>query len=731
MASQDPKPEIAAAEVQDQLNRILGSKTFSLSKRQIAFLKHIVVARLDGQADKLKEYSLGIDVFEKDSSFDPGIDSIVRVEASRLRSKLREYYAEEGSNDPLKIEVPKGHYVPTFSPNAVFTKVVARPEKSTFLNRRRELVLIFLFTIPALYLFVDRFLLDGIIPETVDGIATVSDSQVVRTERSIAVLPFRNRSPVADDVYFVDGIHDDILGQLSKLTSLDKVISRTSVEQYRDTTKTMQEIGDELDVVSVLEGGVQRAGNRVRITVQLINAVSDQHMWSETYDRELTTANIFAIQSEIARQIADELHTSLSTQEQLVLDIVPTENFQAYELYQMSQSIRRTIGLGSQDDVPRLLEQAISLDPEFTLAYVGLARAYIDRYFTLERNESDREKARAAIDKAFELQPGMPEVRVALADYYYKGYLDYDRALEQLNFAIPLAQSNAEAYAIRAFILRRRGDIEESIPDLDHAIDLDPGNFSPYYVLADTYVMLGQYELAINFYDKAIELAPENYGLEILRAYAMTAVDINSPALRELSRAERFAENTGAATLRFRWEIALLERDYNLAMNVIGGSRTEVVSMQFAYYPPDLMRGLTEFLLGDKNRAADYLASAIKALTVSLQDNSEDPRLYSALGLAYAGLGQRDEAIAAADRASKLYPVDNDAIDGPLYVLNFARTYAILGDNDAAITKLTELYSKPRNWYAILNAILRDPTFDDLHNEQAFTSLVNQHSVGN
>jgi tetratricopeptide (TPR) repeat protein len=501
------------------------------------------------------------------------------------------------------------------------------------------------------------------------------------------------------------------------------------MEQYRETTKPMPQIGRELGVTSILEGGVQRAGGRVRINVQLIDAATDEHLWAETFDRELTTSNIFKIQSEIATAIARALHATLSPEEQQVLDSIPTESLEAYEFFQRAQLIRRTLGLGSRKQVAQLLEQAVSLDPGFAIAHVNLAHAYIDGYFTRDRDESYLTLARAAIDKAFELIPGMPEAHIAMSRYYYQGFLDYARALEHLDIAIPLVQGNAEAYAIRAFVLRRRGDIEDAIPDLLHAIELDPGNFSPHYVLAETYVILGLYEQAIDYYNKAVLIAPNNFGLRILRAYAQTDLDINSSALRDLTKDPTFADSSGSVSVEYRWKIALSERNFDLAMDVIRLSQSEAVNSRTAYYPLDLMRGLTEFYLGDQNNATGYFKSAKVTLESQTQESPEDPRYFSALGFAHAGLGDKGKAVLAAKTAYELNPVSKDAVDGPLYVLNYAMTYAMVGEYNAAIDMLEELLSRPSNWYATLNVILREPAFEKLRDEPAFILLVEKHRL--
>ncbi len=541
------------------------------------------------------------------------------------------------------------------------------------------------------------------------------------SRRSVAVLPFASRSANEDDAFFVDGMHDDVLTHLAKIGSL-KVISRTSVMEYRDTTKNMRTIGKELGVSTILEGGVQRAGDRVRINMQLIDAVTDEHLWADSYDRQLTTANIFAIQSEIAGAVADALHAALSPAEQQALANIPTDNLQAYDYFQRGRAIQRNSSQQNLEKRIQLYEQAVSLDPNFALAQTAVGQAYMDRYWFYGRNKSDLASAREAIDAAFELSPELPDAHVAMADYYYHGFLDYQRALERLDIAIPLVPGNAQAYAIRSFILRRKGEIAESIPDLDHAMVLDPRNALWPNELAYTYSQLHQFKRADEYFDKAVQLSPNDYGIRLARSYNDIALDIDSTALRDL-----MTDPTAPADpdLDFsRWDSAMLDHDYALAMDAAERSQSEVLDVQYYYRPWDLMRGLTEFYLGDPAKAAGFFASVTAILKSKSKDSPDDPRIFTALGFAYAGLGRRDEAIAAAQQATDLLPVSKDAMNGPEYVVDFAHTYAMLGDNDAAIEKLDEFLSKPNAWST--NLILRDPAFDKLHDEPAFKALVDK-----
>lgn len=726
MTAGSEKPQPSPDEIRAQTERILQSKLFSRSRRQCDFLNYIVSSAIEGKEDRLKEYTIGIDVFEKDASFDPTTDSIVRVEASRLRSKLREYYDEDGPDDPIKIEIPKGHYVPLFrSLNPVSEPSTAR-KKSLPKNGTAIAIVAMLGITLSIWLVRS---MPGPSGESRKSTIQQAVTRAEDLEKSIGVLPFANRSAIPGDAYFVDGFHDDVLTQLSKLSLFSKVISRTTMEQYRETSMPLSTIGEELGVAILLEGGVQRSGDRIRINVQLIDAAADRHIWSEMYDRELTGTTIFALQSEIARAIADALHATLSAEDRITLDSVPTVGLHAYELYQQAQQIRRTLGLGTRPEVALLLEESISEDPDFAIAHTSLARAYIDRYFTGERDVSHRNRARTALDKAFALSPGMPEVHIALADYYYKGFLDYDRALEQLDYAIPLAPGNSEAYAIRAFIKRRSGDIQGSVPDLTRAIELDPGNFSTHYVLANTYVMLRRFDESISLYDRSIELAPRNFGLRILRAYALTSIDSASSSLPELTTNPAFMDGSSSLEVLYRWEVAMSGRDYDLAMSVIDNHDSDPVIRQNAFLPLSLLRALTEVAVGEPTDAVGHLQEARTTLEAARLSIPNDPRVHSALGFAYAGLGLRDAAIESADEATELYPVSIDAVDGSMYVLNYAITHALLGEPELATAKLDQLLSAPSPWYATLNVIERSPIFDPIRRDDTYRQLVEKHRI--
>ncbi len=379
-------------------------------------------------------------------------------------------------------------------------KDVDRAQSITHITGRKlDFIIIGVMAIAIAYFLVDKFVWVGEEPAT-----TVAVSE----ERpSVAVLPFANRSANEDDAFFVDGIHDDLLSHISKIGSI-KIISRTSVLQYRDTTKTIPQIGEELGVATVLEGGVQRAGEQVRINVQLIDARTDEHLWSEIYDRQLSAANIFTIQSEIATAIATALETALSPQEQDRLQAVPTENLAALEAYFLGkQSMAKRTGAALADAVD-YFEKAIVLDPSFALAYVGQANSY-----ALQTDNGDLSPMEAfalaepLIDKALELDDQSGEAYAALA-LNLVGTRDRDAAETAFQRALDLGPNYATAHHWYSLFLRSYGQYDAGLIQIKHAIQLDPLSSVVQANLGTVLFELGRPEEAIAQFKKTIEMDP-------------------------------------------------------------------------------------------------------------------------------------------------------------------------------------------------------------------------------
>ncbi len=355
---------------------------------------------------------------------------------------------------------------------------------------------------------------------------------VQQRRNAIAVLPFANRSDQASDRYFTDGIHDDLLTQLSRIDAFS-VISRTSVMEYRDTAKNLKEIADELDVAHIMEGAVQRAGDRVRINVQLIDAETDEHLWAEIYDRELTTENLFDIQSEIAVAIADALEATLTDQQLASVSDAPTDNVAAYDLYLQAKQF--TIGetkLGYQQALD-MYEEALRLDPEFALAWVGIADAHITNYWHYGGDPADREKSRLAIEQARALDPNMPELDMIEGAYWYWGFLDYERALYHLNRALKEIPGNSRAWMWRGWASRRNGQWEQALESMENALRIDPRVAYNRVEYAQTLQYLHRFEATGQAVQQAIDLEPTNYWVKAQAAlFAIIAHGDLTTALR-------------------------------------------------------------------------------------------------------------------------------------------------------------------------------------------------------
>jgi TolB-like protein/Flp pilus assembly protein TadD len=392
-------------------------------------------------------------------------------------------------------------------------------------GRRLNRVITVVLVIAIGLLLVDKFLLRSTAPEQIAEESAPAEVVDNSSRRSVAVLPFANRSNAEADAFFVDGIHDDILTQLAKISAL-KVISRTSVMQYRDTEKPMRDIGEELDVGTIMEGSVQRAGDRVRINVQLIDANTDEHIWAEVYDRGLTAANIFEIQTEIARTIAGELRANLTEREAERIALRPTENFEAYEAYLLGRQwmTKRTTAAIAQ--AKAYFEQAINLDPDFSLAYVGISETIIllVDYGGAYPADVARE-AEPYIKKALELDPDSGEALFSLATVY-EYERDYDAATEAYIRGLELAPNYAMGRMWYALHLQSvRGLQEAALEQYRIASEFDPLSAINYANLSATLETLGRFDESLAYLDKVDEVDPAYGFSHMLRGYRLWAID--------------------------------------------------------------------------------------------------------------------------------------------------------------------------------------------------------------
>ena len=540
------------------------------------------------------------------------------------------------------------------------------------------------------------------------------------TEKSIAVLPFTNRSPNADDAYFTDGVHDDLLTQLAKIEAFS-VISRTSVLEYRDTAKNLKEIGEELGVANIMEGSVQRAGNRVRINVQLIDANSDEHLWAEIYDRQLTTENLFDIQSEIAQAIAGALHATLSDTEIANVADIPTENVEAYELY--LQGKRFALGeteIGFDTSV-ELYREALKLDPNFKLAWIGLAQAYINNYWSYGGNPADRDKTREAIDKARAIDPDFPELYMAEGFYHYWGLLDYDVAIENLDKAIAQMPGNAEAHMWKGWASRRAGYWDQAVESMQKAIKLNPRIVINLIEMGQTLKYIGRYEEALAITEQAYKIDPDSYWAKTYLARTLLLVT------GDIDRANTLvigAQHTNdPAFMEPYWDLKMIAGEYEAALQFAQTWKPEWEINRSAIKLKEHFIAETLLIMGRKAEAREQALAALDRLAVMEKQLPADYRILEAKLRSHAILGERQKVAELSSQYLSAKPADEVAqiVD----TSRLAHSYALAGMISECVEALDRLLAGPGN--INLTWLQLNPYFNGIREEPEFTAMLERH----
>jgi TolB-like protein/Tfp pilus assembly protein PilF len=545
--------------------------------------------------------------------------------------------------------------------------------------------------------------------------------------KSIAVLPFENLSRDPDNAFFTDGVQDEILTDLARIADL-KVISRTSVLQYKsDAKRNLRQIANELGVAHVVEGSVQRVRNRVRVNAQLIDARNDTHLWAQTYDRDL--ADVFAIQSEIAKAIADQLQAKLSPGEKSAIERAPTTDITAFDLYSRAKNLLVAIFFSDAKanllKAIELLNQAVARDPSFFDAYCQLAYAHDALYFFGWDHTSSRVAlAEAAIEAAFRLGPDAGETHLARAWNLYYGYLDYNGALAELEVARQSLPNAARIFLLMGYVQRRQGRWEESIRSSERAVDLDPRNVDTRIQTSFTYAMLRRYRDQETVLDRALAIVPDDAASKTERALADLNWKADTRPLRQAIDSIQ-ATNPGAMSkIANAWIIcALSERDTGAAKNALIalGEKTlglgENVPVTRLFLEGVIARMRKD---DDKARAAFTAARAEQEKTIQAQPNYA-PAL-CVLGLIDAGLGRKEEALREGRRAVELLPVEKDAMNGPAMIKYLAVIATWVGDKDLACEQLAAAVRVPGPLsYGQLKLM---PFWDPLRGDSRFEKIV-------
>jgi serine/threonine protein kinase/tetratricopeptide (TPR) repeat protein len=541
--------------------------------------------------------------------------------------------------------------------------------------------------------------------------------------KSIAVLPFENLSPDPENVYFADGVQNEILSRLASLADL-KVINRTSVMQYESrAARDLNKIGHQLGVARVVEGSVQRAGNRVRVNAQLIDVSTNRTLWGQTYDRDL--ADVFAIQSEIATSIARQLQASLSAREKTAIEQAPTNDVTAFELYARAEVLASRDAKANLLEAADLLNQAVARDPSFFKAYCLLASTHDLLYFLGHDHTAARlALAEAAIEAAFRLRPDAGEAHLARAQNLYQGYLDYDAALAELEVAAKTLPNKASVFKLKGLIERRQGRPEEAVRSLQRALDLDPRNMDMLQQIALSYRLLHRFAEQKSVLDRALGIDPSNVDIKLERASVDFYWKADPRALHQMVDSIRTTNPAATQDIAEYWLFyALAERDAAAARNaVIAAGENPAFTDETVNLSRSFMEGVIDRMTKDDAGARTAFTAARAEQQKILQAPESYGPALCVLGLIDAGLGRKEEALRQGRRAVKLLPVEKDAIHGTGMVEYYAMIAAWVGEKDLACDQLAIAVRPPSPLtYGHLKLL---PYWDPLRGDPRFEQIV-------
>jgi TolB-like protein/Tfp pilus assembly protein PilF len=546
--------------------------------------------------------------------------------------------------------------------------------------------------------------------------------------KSIAVLPFENRSRDPDNAYFAESIQDEILTRLSKIADL-KVISRTSTQHYKSAPTNLAEIAKQLGVAHIVEGSVQKSGDAVRVNVQLIKAANDSHLWADTFDRKLT--DIFSVETEVAKAIADQLQAKLTGQEEQIIAAKPTDNPEAYDAYLrgLAYSLKTANTTANAIGAQKYLREAVRLDPKFALSWALLsivdARGYIS--LSLQPTAALREEARQAAETALTLQRNLGEAVLAKGQYHYACLKDYDTAVRYFEQARQFLPNNSQIPASLAYVARRRGQWDRSESYFNEAERLDPRNLRLLTQHALSYKILRRFPEALRKLDQVLNITPDDLDTLVQKA-AIAQAEGDLPRASELLAPLHPADDAPALETQV-YQVILERRPGPIIPRL-----TQILAKPdpaLGYYNGELRfwLGWAQEVAGDHAAAQESWTQARSELEPFLKEQPENDTLIGDLALTNMGVGDKTAALALSERAIAAVPIENDAVDGPAAIEILARVASQMGESDRAISALQKLLSIPYSGALassppLTPALLRlDPMFDPLRNDPRFQKL--------
>jgi serine/threonine protein kinase/TolB-like protein/Tfp pilus assembly protein PilF len=542
----------------------------------------------------------------------------------------------------------------------------------------------------------------------------------------IAVLPFENLSEQREDAAaFVDGVQDDILTKLARIADL-KVISRTSVMEYRDK-RNVRQIGNDLRVSHVLEGSVRRTGTRFHMNAQLIDTRTDTHVWVEQYDRDLN--DLFAIQSEIAQKIAGQLHAKISPAEKLAIERKSTGDLLAFELYSRAMSLTPTFRGGGADSGQQaidLLNGAVARDPSFLEAYCQLALAHDQLYFFgFDHTPARLASAEVAIQEAFRIRPNAGEAHLARAQHLYNGYLDYDGALAELEVARQTLPNHPRIFRLTAYIQRRQGHWEESTRNLERALELDPRNVNTLESIADSYAYLRRYAEQKSKLDRILAIEPNDVQVKADRAGVELDWKADTRPLHQLIDEIRATSPAAVPKIVPFWlTCALAERDPAAAKEALLAADESSLGTDAVLFPRAFFEGVIARMTNDEHKAQSAFAAARSEQEKIVQAQPDYGPTWCVLGVIDAALGRKEEALREGRHAVELLPVEKDSVNGLHMIAYLAMTAAWVGEKDLACEQLATAVRGPSGLDLTYGGLKLMSLWDPLRGEPCFEKIV-------
>jgi TolB-like protein len=545
-------------------------------------------------------------------------------------------------------------------------------------------------------------------------------------EKSIAVLPFTNMTANAENGFFADGVQDEILSNLSKIADL-KVISRTSVNQYRGAKQDMKEIGRQLGVAHLLEGSVQRANDRVRVTAQLVDARTDTSQWSEHYDRDL--ADVFAIQSEIARTIASHLQAKLSPAEKAAIEQPLTTNVQAFDLFTRARAQIDTVTFNTRaksdlTEAVQLLDKAVELDSGFLQAYCQMANAHGILYLLGYDHTPQRlALADAAVQNALRIAPDSGDAHYARAENLYRCHLDYDGALAELAIAQKSLPNDPRVYLLRGFIDRRQGSNEDGLQNMARALKLDPRNLYTLHQISLSYELLHRYADYAETLERALAIAPDDLDTKAERGAVELKWRGDPAPLHAVIDSILANKPAQASTVADKWiDLALSERDANAARGAVAALGDNTFGQDAIRLNYHVANGLIARMEGDQAAATAAFTAARERQARLLEPQPDYAPGLVVLALIDAGLDRKEDALRESQRAIELLPRKKDSINAPLVQAYAAIVAAWCGEKELAIERLTQSLKLPSKVH--YGQLKLHPYWDPLRGDPRFEKIV-------